>query len=245
MKLKQTVAFNLRNLKKPVIIFYIIVFTSFSLVALWNNLSTDNSYITFGGLELTTCITLFVFGLSLFRSELFICLQNGISRKTALLGYLISSSIMAVIMGFIDAVFYSTFNGNGFSSSLFIQLYAQLDYNKLSLLFVSFAWNVFLYLCLTLFGYFLAVLYYRMNKSLKLIVSIGVPIFIIVVLPILDELVVNYAIRDFLKRFIRIMVGTYGGSIQPWNWMLSNLFLSILFTFFSYLLIRRADIKSK
>lgn len=247
MKIKKTVVFNLRNMKKAIFIYYAIVFASFLIVALCNCFRADYyNDITMSGVELMTSIFLFVCGLSSFRSDLLLSLQNGVSRKTILLGYLISSSIIAVIMGTVDSTFYTILNKTSFVKSGFMQLYEEFDCNIVVLFFITFAWYAFLYLCSTLFGYVIAALYYRMNKSLKLIVSIGVPGFFLIVLPFLDEYVVpDYEIWTRFIQLLSFMIGNNGTSDRPWNWMISCLLLSTIFAIFSYLLVRRADIKNK
>lgn len=233
-------------MKKSIIIYYSVVIATFLLAALWNYFKSDNvSGIAMSGVELMTSIFLFVCGLCSVRSDLLLGLQNGVSRKTTLLGCFISSSIIAFIMAAVETILYTIFSKTSYVYPMFIQLYKDLNCSIVISLLITFAWYAFLYLCSTLFGYVIAALYYRMNKSLKLIVSVGVPGFFIIVLPILDTCVTNHGIYNFFKRLFTLMLGINANSIQPWNWIISCFILSSIFALFSYLLIRRADIKNK
>ncbi len=65
----------------------------------------------------------------------------------------------------------------------------------------SLLFAVAFYLAASMFGYFITVLYYRLNKGGKIAVSVGVPAVVFVALPLVGAFVLNNTINEGFKSF--------------------------------------------
>ncbi|MDD5936812.1 MAG: hypothetical protein PUC65_14815 [Clostridiales bacterium] len=245
MKLKKTVKFSLSTYKKPLFIYYSIIIGCLLVGLLAMNLNTDHT-VKIGGLELTTIIFVFVMGLTSFRSELYLYLQNGISRKTACISYFITAVVVTLFMAFVESMCYTIIGKNSTFQSAFLQVYTEMsNRNFLYIVATSFLWNFFVYFAASIVGYCIAALYYRMNRVLKLSVSIGVPVTFLIILPLIDEYLAKGAIGDFAKRAALFIVGVNGTTYHPIHWMIFCLIVTLLSEGISYRLVKEAVIKSK
>jgi hypothetical protein len=113
---------------------------------------------------------------------------------------------------------------------------------RMQVLLDSFVWMTFLYLALAMLGFLITTIYYRMGKSLKLIVSVGVPVFLFMVLPYIDNVVFNGAIYEALGRFFRIIWG-FANGYNPYVSVLSSFITFAVFGGLSFLTMRRATVK--
>ena len=213
MNLKVSVKYQLDEYKRPVIIFYIIVLLvcTVSLAAI---MPADDSAAVkgrFGGMEIATIIFLFIAGMNSFRDAFRLFMQNSISRKTLFAGRLVCVSIVSSAMALIDTAVNLTGNMvlSSVSSafiyqSLFTIIYGT-GYNVQTanpqLAAGSLLFAVAFYLAASMFGYFITVLYYRLNKGGKIAVSVGVPAVVFVALPLVDAFVLNNTINEFFKSF--------------------------------------------
>jgi hypothetical protein len=103
-------------------------------------------------------------------------------------------------------------------------------------------WRLFTYAATAIVGFFITVLYYRLNKPLKLTVSIGVPVFFLMVLPYIDGMFFDGKIYDTIGNLI---AGAYGflDGYNPYISVLSSAIIFIVMGVLSYLLMRRATVK--
>lgn len=196
------IKYQLSTWKKPLLIYYLVIVCIYLLVLLeipfvlnigvGNEVSASSSSIS--GMDLSSIIFLFVCGICSFREEFRFLNQNGCSRKTALISWLASVGVVAVAMAIIDTLlvaaatvlgnlmsvtvlsgFQLLFSGSpSFSSNEFLQYFQGMGFN-----FCAYTAA----LCL---GYFISIAYYRMSKGWKIAVSIGIPGFFSILLPIID-----------------------------------------------------------
>lgn len=85
-------------------------------------------------------------------------------------------------------------------------------------------------------GYLITTMYYRMSKSLKLIVSIGVPGFLFMLLPIIDFNLFKGAIYSGFKQVLTVSFGNF-------LMMVSCIVLYAVSTALSWLLVKKAIVK--
>lgn len=245
MKLRKAISYRMIDIKKSIILFYGIMALSFILVILLNTFTTETSGVHVNGMEFCTFIFLFVWGLNSFRQPFMVLLQNGISRKTMFTSYMIIMTIVAGGMAFFESIIYFVFHANNLYLSAFMQIYDGISLNVFSEILLTFVWSFSLYLAAAMFGYFVTTLYYLMNLTAKLIVSIGIPALILVILPILDEYVCAGAIFQFIGKAISYVVGTYGDSYHPFNCILSGLLVALVFAGISYVMVKKVVVKRK
>lgn len=87
-------------------------------------------------------------------------------------------------------------------------------------------------------GYLITTAYYRMNKALKIIVSIGVPLLFFILLPLLDTTIFNGKIFIAIEKIMKFVFG--GETGNPYNLLLSCVLIVVVGVGLSWLLIRKA-----
>jgi hypothetical protein len=173
-------------------------------------------------------------------------MQNGISRKTMFLSRIAAMGILCTGMMIIDrfvvgvigafAVNSTSFRISGMYEQMFFKRVKDLDFLQKNLEGVLF--TLCFYIASIAVGYFITTAYYRMNKPLKLAVSVGLPVSVFFILPIVDTTITNGRIN----RFIGYMIGTVFGmnKEKPFNFMVSCIIAACIFFGLSWLLIRKA-----
>ncbi len=243
MRLEPALRYQLSSMKWPVIIFYIVIYTLIILIAapqiLWMR---DGAVGSIGGMDLTTMIFLFVVGLNSFKSAFHMFSANGISRKTMFVSLVVASGILCAGMALIDSINDIVFNQfleyQNLTERLFVARYSGADF---MLFGEGFLWKFFTYSVSLIFGYFISTAYYRMNKPLKLIVSVGVPAFLLIILPLADTMLFSGEISKAIGTFISFCLGLSTGS--PYVAIASDVVFYAIFATLGFLLMRRATVK--
>lgn len=199
-----------------------------------------------GGTEMPTVIFLFVLGLNSFKETFLMSLQNGITRKTMFISRLITVLFTGAGMAVIDRIIlgfeklYSSVNKNYHVSGMY-----EMIFNKRAESLNIAARNMEAALIISginiaviIAGYFITAAYYRMNKALKIIISVGVPVTAFILLPMLDHYTFNGKITAAIGRFLVFVFGGKAGN--PYNLLLSCVVFAIVGIGLSWLLIRKA-----
>ncbi len=247
--LKASIQYRLRDYKQVMLILYLCIYLLF-LFSICLRSFNIRSNVTFSSMESVTAITIFVVGLNSFKEYFKFFSINGLSRKTMFFSSVFSLAILSAAFSVIDTIndvifsklattYYPTF------ALLYGERYHLEGAKSVNLtpqiLLEHFLWFAFLYFFLSLVGLFITTAYYRMNKPLKIVVSIAVPLFLLN-----GGNFPNDAISESISRCfnsaIRAMLGFSNGS-NPYIAMLSMFLFAAVFAAFSYLLARRADVK--
>ncbi len=241
MKLNSSVKYYVSRLKPAVIIFYIVL-AILSLVSVMLNFFLEDSTSSFGGYAVSSIIFLFVCGICSFTEEFKMFIQNGITRNALWKSFLYASIIVAAIMSAIDLIALSIMSLIIETESLTLMLSsAYAESLAVKIVIAYFVQIVFYVLSLSL-GLFVRMIYYRMNKLGKTIISIAVPGYYLIALPIIMGRL-NW--RPILFRIFDTIIPLmnpnhfYG---LPMLFILSIAFLIIL-TYINKLLISKAIIK--
>ncbi len=245
MKLKNAILYRIYDNRKALIIFYIAIVSILLLVYVPSMITNTKNHSSSGrveGMEMASIIFLFVLGLNSFKESFRMFMQNGMSRRTILKSFLFSAVIisfsMAVIDRIINIVFRVLFASLG--SINYISLFQRVPGipSKGLLFFLStILLSFFAYAAAMMLGYFITTMYYRMNKSLKLIVSIGVPGFLFMLLPIIDYSLFKGAIFSGMKRVLTFSFGNFLMII------VSCIVLYAVFAALSWLLVKKVVVK--
>jgi len=262
MKIKSAVRFYIKDFLKPVIIFYGILLAIFILEVMISSLLQGSE--DTGGMGPAVNIFMLVMGMNAFKSQFKLFMQNGLSRKTLFTGFLLGVLILAASLAVLDLAF-------GWLQSMFLQ-YESPYMSRFGILYDSdyaslgdsLLWNFLNYLALGMAGFFIGSMYYRLNKALKLTVSIGVPVTIFVVLPLIDGWFFRGEISSFCISAIAFCMGygstvniyvliewIFGGtiglvspnSLYPYQAMLCSASFAAIAAVFSFLMVRRAIVK--
>ncbi len=218
--------------------------------------SWDGSTFWFGGIEETSYLVFFILGLNMFRENLWMLLQNGISRKSKFLGHLITvlwGSLAATVINLLLTIILKNFSAylnskllaagfgrNGtvdgpLNVSTSVEMIHGLEWNGTTM--IIFLLTVFTGLILAAsIGYFLTIMYYRLSTFGKAIVSVGVPVFFLIVLPMLD-------FRLFNGRFTASITSFMAKVTTPWGTPPVSLFFAMIFILAAWLIMRRAPVK--
>lgn len=254
MNLNSSIRYQLYDNKRPIAIFYTIAFVT-SLIMILLVYFPNNPVVTvkgrMGGLEVATTIFLFVAGMNSFRENFRMFVQNGVSRRTLFIGRLITVSIISLGMAMIDNVIAVLFRkiipANDrmvYKSTIEIMYGSRYEsHSSGALMFVEGILIMFcLYVAVSMMGYFITTLYHRMNKAAKIAVSVGIPVGLFTVLPIVDSLVFNGAISRAFESFIYFAFG-YSNGANPYCGALTLILTFAVFSGLSWLLVRKAVVK--
>lgn len=247
MNIKAALKYQLEDHKKSIIIFYITILFVYliAITSIWSISTNVRVSGSFNGMNVATAIFLFVSGLCSFRENFLMLGQNGISRKTIFTSRVIVNIIVAIVMAIIDKFIWIIFKAiAGSSGSMeFKTLFEMVGGNGLngmSNLLINLGdigFSIVIYLACIFVGYFITIMFYRLNKAGQAIVGAGVPVFFLVVLPIFDSVVAGGRINRFFSKVVTFAVGTLD------RFIISSIVISVVFAALSWLLMRRASEK--
>jgi hypothetical protein len=246
MNLSKSLKYQIFEYVKPTIIFYFVMVCITILCGVAVNSSSELENSQYQGMEMVSIIFLFILGLNSFKDTFRLFLQNSLSRKTLFIGRIISIFIVSVGMVIIDTclLFISKAVFSNYKNFQVIGLFEQFFNNhinhisKLQMIAENILLLVCVYLSAAFIGYFITVAYYRMSKTLKTVVSIGIPVTATFLLPMFDTFVTKGKISKFIYDFVTFALGTKGG--KPYNAMITFGLVAILFGGLSWALIRKA-----
>ncbi|MEI8215991.1 MAG: hypothetical protein WCF96_02725 [Eubacteriales bacterium] len=236
MKILSSYKYQISDLRRSLAIFYgiILIIIVFAIIM-------DNGSAEIGGMEMASSIFIFVVGLNSFRQNFLFSLANGVSRKTQFIAFIASISTAACIMAIIDRIYSLVFSNFILYGSLFQQIYYRGGFNlTLNSAIMSFVWSVVFYISAAMFGYMICLIYYRSGRIMKLVVSILPPVLVFIALPYLAMLNTDLSLK--VLKFAGQIFGVYPQSF-PINAVFTFLIISLILSFFSFLLMRRAQIK--
>ena len=242
MRLTPTLKYQLTSTKWPIIIYYIVIYALMITMGISRSFDTTNFSVTFGGLDGASIIFLFVVGLNAFKSNFHMFVANGVSRKTMFTSFIASTGILCAGMALVDSINVLIISQFVEYQPAVMQLFdARYIDSGLRMYTESFLWMFFSYVSSIMLGYFITTAYYRMNKPLKLAVSIGVPVMVFIVLPILDNVLFDHQLTVAFRAYTAFCSGQSTGS--PYVAMLFDVINIAVTGALAYLLARRATVK--
>lgn len=249
MKFNAAFKYQLSGMKRPLIIFYIVVYCLILLMIIQQKTmkSLDVNFSS-SGFETATMIFLFVTGLNSFKSTFHMFLANGVSRKSMFKSYLTAILPITAGMALIDSLNGLMLTSLGHYKPMFFSLYhnhygtmAQPGMNA-GIYIDGFIWMFFFYTFITMAGFLITTVYYRMNKQIKLLVLIGVPVFLFIVLPYVDTFVFKGAIFDAIG-YVFAKAGGFLDGDNPYIAVLSCAISFVIAGGLSFLAIKKATVK--
>jgi len=249
MNIRPAFIYKFRETIKIIVIFLGIMAAILTGVIYLVSLNLGNDNAVSGSLSAFMTVTanmLFVVGIATIREDIRLMMQNGIGRRTVFtveLLLILSASLILAVAGdvFIAIGHTVTADWQGFFiTDLYQLLYANEGNYKMSFVqhFESIAFAFSIYVCATLAGILISLIFYRLNKIGTIVLAIGAPLFFFVVLPItLNRTGVGYYLKPLLVAIFEFIHSS------PWAFMLCSLLTSIIIGIFSWLLMRRAPVK--
>lgn len=253
MNLKPIVRLQLRHVYRVFRIMYLIVYATVALNVIYELTSIGGQVqLHTSGLELATIITIFIAGLNCFREYFPFYSANGVSRHRVFSGVVLSLGITAACTALIDtanAVIFSLFMDyrpmyasglHDLASFSVTDRFSSGSVLSASLLLKNLLWSFCAYLVFALFGLFLSMLYYRMNRAQKLVFSAGIPVLLLVVLPAVDQ---NITGGRITAAFLSALRWWMACMMNPVSDFAAHLVLAALLAGAAFLLIRRVEIR--
>lgn len=253
MNTQKVVKYQINEFKASMLVFVLVILALMLLIGISVvniNVNGGESNIM-GGMEFGIVIFLFIVGLNYFRETFRLMIQNGVSRKTMFKGVLISTAIIAVMMSLINEVILVI--GKAFDASsesltfegAFEQVYGVRYAGGGMGLQMTFEGLLFL-VCISaaamMFGFLITTMYYRLNKLAKILVSVVVPVFFIIIFPMVDFTLIGGRISYGIFRFMLFAFG-FLNDANPYYGIVTCLIAFAVCAAISWLLIRRAPVK--
>lgn len=253
MRLKNAFLYYLSEIKRPVFIFYGILFAFYLLdIVLSIVYYQENMQIT--GIDFATAIFLFIVGCTSVHEGFPMMLQHSVSRKTMFKSRIAVAFTVPFIMSVVNALFIYGVSSllNAFMSasdssasvfSVFQAIYFQAQDNSVFVIL----WSILLMFCINLFVYMfgtlLSLIFYRVNTLVKVLIAAGIPALLIFVLPIVDTFFTNGQLVSHILHFISTIFGL--SAQEVWKGCVSLFAGTVLAGFISWLVMRRMPVKSK
>ena len=232
--------------KKPILGFYAVV-TALYLIFIITSFFAPGGSIS--GMDMASLIFLFVFGITSFKENFYMLLQNGVSRKNMFLGTVLSIFVISILVAVIDtalALILELAPTENFTlSSLFQQLYGMTQYSNSSTFAVclhEIAWNSMMKFAFASIGLFIGCAYYKMSGLMKTLVSCGVPCFFLLVLPLIDLALPRIDIYGKLKDAFLFFFG-FSDGVSSYQCVLCSFVLSIVVSGITFLMLRKTSVK--
>lgn len=261
MNLSASFRYQISREKKGIFIYYCVwvglVVLMTLLTSLFSLLRPEEhsvgSIVLMNGDTAATAIFAFVAGLCAFKENFAMSLQNGVSRKSLFFGRLCTAAACCLLMAAADECITEITRLVGrlpgieaAAEPLIVGIYRgdPILMNPFARVALSIGYDFFLLLFDSGLGYFITTLYYRLNTPGKVAVSVGVPAFFIVGVPVLKMLRdhfhlerLYYAAAEAIVKLARFLFGT------PLAAMMTYFAMFAVVSAFAWLLIRRAALK--
>ena len=235
---------NLRNsfLTAFGVILGLMIFSGLFLRSSYN----DDADYSISGFELTFMIFTLVTGLVAFREAFRFFQQNGISRKNQFIGWSISLAALSLLEAVVSLVMELILRQFFHYRGVYSQLYQPLRYPAPTLLFLAqeLLWIFAACLVLGWAGFAITLLYYRLPKTGKILVSILTPGTLFILLPMADKPLLRGGYSWLLQKFSMLISGYLPNGIYPMVPVVTALVCSVLLAGISWLMMRRAEVRA-
>lgn len=250
MEIKKVSKYFWSVMRKSLIIYYSICML-FLLLSVLFTINTKGE-VTISGGEFSTVIFSFVAGIAMFKEIFHFIKANNISRKAFLIGTALSIIPISGVMSIIDIIINRLYNL--FTKSPTIYDMGFTDYNIVSgmlgevwvqqndiiTIINTFLFQMSQYLMFFALGSAIAMIYYKCNKFMKIVVSIS-PVMAIIMISVY---MYNYPyIANKITRFMEYILGINPNNVYAP--ILTFIVSFVLLTGVSYLLIRKMVVKEK
>lgn len=214
MKLKQSIRYQLADYKAGILVYYCAVVALYVVMYLVHIFLSRNVLYLNGGISAFSAIFLFICGLCSLHDNLPMHLQNGVSRKTMLLGRLVVTVMVGAFCALIDTLLALVIdfspiglevNAATASASLLRTTYSFWPYMHVGGILLDFFFNFFLLLLASSLGYFIIVFFYRLPVKLRIVVGACAGFLLFFGVPgvkIIDTNLLGEGLRAFFRQYL-------------------------------------------
>lgn len=210
--------------------------------------SNSSSSVNMNGasFQFASLIFIMVVGIVSIREDLRMLIQHGIGRKTSFIASCLAAMAialsLAVFSEIINAAFTAITSGQqNITVYSWISMLLPEGEMGFSLYLLSIVISFSFLLGAYFMGMFISLVFYRLSKSWRLVVAIGVPAFFIIILPLFARTAAGQTLFGAISRLLLNMAELIAQS--AWYLVLFALAFALVFAFFSRLLTRRAAIQ--
>lgn len=219
--------------------YFYFIMTIVILIMLYLNyriITEGNGDITFGGLGFSSLIFIFILGLTFFKTEFNFLQANNITRRNFFKAALISSAAAAFIMALITSLVNQLFLMSlpGFYFDWVEGIY------KTNSMFANLAWSFGLYIMVIVLGWLIAMVYYKLDKTMRIVISF-LPVALILLISAADNSS-GGAFIDLIGNGFRFLFAL--DTLNPYLSAINMTALAAMFSGLAYMLIRRLELKS-
>jgi hypothetical protein len=215
-----------------IVLFMIVLPLLAKVIPSWNIHMNVN-----GGYESFSMIFMFVLGLTCVKDNLKACAVFGRSRNTALITGIMALGTVAAVLAVLDSVFTpvtSIITGGFSSSGLMNMIYNMIPEKPFSYFGTYLVWRLCLYCGITMLGFLLSSINYRLPKVWRLVFWIGFGLLMLVGIPLSVD---NIAIATVLARFLDFAIAS-----SPWRFDVTMVVCSAIAAVLAWLIQRRAPV---
>lgn len=233
MNIKAVIKYELYDIKKAIVILYIIVYTLFIYFRLF---TVTERWNLIYGMERATIIFMIVAGYNSFKNHYRFYQANGVLRGEQHIGFVIHIWVVAAGLALIDFINGLVFSKVVYYESIFNGLYHMHG------LVGEVIWSMFVYALFFTVGYSISLLYYKKSRNWKVIVSLGVPL-ILFSLAVVDDWFNHATIGYWLINKVAIILGYANGYQNPLSAIIVIGLVTIIFTMINHAIIKRTALK--
>ncbi|AFA49649.1 hypothetical protein [Acetobacterium woodii] len=255
MKSNAIYKFQLAEHKKSTAIFCLVILVILAFIPIYNELSLifqfqNSSTIYISGLDIAPAVFLFICGLSAFKDNFRMALQNGISRKSLFVNRIYVVLTLAVAMALFDQIVMilgkavASLSANINYSGILEQIYgSQFTTQSGGFLtgFESFLFLIILFITFLSLGYLIAVGLYRLDKKQKVACIVGFYMVAFVIFPLIDMFMASQ-LSTILYQFLDFVMGI--SAQNPLIGIFSLVIFSLILNGLTWLFIGKAEVKN-
>ena len=250
MNLRPILRYQLRQFYDLFSVYYPIIYL-YIFSGLAEKYARSDSGFSFSGMEVLTILVCFVAGIILFKGAFRFFTSCGVSRRRLFCGLTAAIAVTAATVSLLDMINVAVFSNFIEYRTLYVsQVFGDLLAARargastaipltFALLLKNWLWCLLADFALAMLGFFIGVLYSRMNKPVKILVSVGVPAVCIIFLPRFDATVTHGAIGRFVSA--AWAQWTQWG-LNPGLDLLTRLLLVAVLASLIWLLLRKAEL---
>lgn len=247
MKNFKLAKYNIKTSLKPIIIYYCILITVITCLAILNKFSAENNESS--GIELSSMIFLFVIGLNFFKENFYFTQANNISREDYLKSVVIAILPIALVMSILDVIINRVFNLFMICPTFYDMTYVEgfindinkrvwIQSNSIETLFRTVTVLFASYIVVFALGLLITMIYYKSNKIMKILVSLS-PIVIIAIVGSVFN-----GVSKFEDNVVDFFYNIFGlNTFNSYNAVMTFICLFIILMIFVYILVRKAVVK--
>lgn len=245
MNLKPAFEYHFKDLFKSVCTYFLIILLVFAAIIIFSFSDSGDGSAAVGAFGMATGITLFVIGICSPRDHLRLCIQMGVGRLTAFVSEVMSVVAVSLCLAVAGEVMMTIGQAivagreNVMISDMYQLIYVGFEVDTLTFgqHLLSLITTALISVSAYAVGAFLSLVFYRLNKTWRVVVAVGVPVFALIIFPtVLARTGLSDEYANLMFGVFRWLTASFG------NFVLFFAAIIVLAAIFNWLLTRKAPI---